>query len=130
MNIARMEKFEQLWSIRHDLPAESLVQYRFESREGYRLPELAAHYRTFVETWDLATAEASEPCDGCFMAEAESLRKQVDTLSEWHANALNEASILRKALRSAADSMWKSEANMDVEASDAEEALAEAREVA
>lgn len=50
MNIARMEKFESLWAIRHDLPAESLAQYRFESREGYRLPELAAHYRTFVET--------------------------------------------------------------------------------
>lgn len=52
MNIARMEKFEALWSVRHDLPAESLAKYRFESREGYRLPELAAHYRTFVETLD------------------------------------------------------------------------------
>lgn len=50
MNIARMEKFEALWSVRHDLPAESLVQYRFESREGYRLPELAAHYRTYCES--------------------------------------------------------------------------------
>lgn len=49
MNIARMEKFEQLWAQRHDLPAESLAQYRFESREGYRLPELAAHYRTFCD---------------------------------------------------------------------------------
>lgn len=52
MNIARMEKFEALWSVRHDLPAESLAQYRFESREGYRLPELAAHYRTFVSALD------------------------------------------------------------------------------
>lgn len=57
MNIARMEKFEQLWSARHDIPAESLVQYRFESREGYRLPELAAHYRTFVDTLESIVVE-------------------------------------------------------------------------
>lgn len=63
MNIARMEKFEALWSARHDLPAESLAQYRFESREGYRLPELAAHYRTFVDV--LSLKEDEQLCPAC-----------------------------------------------------------------
>lgn len=61
MNIARMEKFEQIWSARHDLPAESLAQYRFESREGYRLPELAAHYRTHCESLQ----SAWQPMETC-----------------------------------------------------------------
>jgi hypothetical protein len=50
--MSRMEKFEKVWADRHGVPAETLVQYRFESKEGYRLPGMAAHYRTYCDTLD------------------------------------------------------------------------------
>lgn len=53
----RQDKFEILWALRHDVPAESLKQYRFETKEGYRLPEMAAHYRTFCAALDSLSAE-------------------------------------------------------------------------
>lgn len=53
----RMEKFEQIWSVRHEISAESLAQYRFESKEGYRLPGMAAHYRTYCDTLDSVVIE-------------------------------------------------------------------------
>lgn len=53
----RQESFERLWALRHDVPAESLVQYRFESRDGYRLPDMAAHYRTFCDTLESVVIE-------------------------------------------------------------------------
>lgn len=48
----RMQSFEQSWAARHGVPVESMVQYRFESREGYRLPDMAAHYRTYCDALD------------------------------------------------------------------------------
>lgn len=48
----RQQAFEAIYAKQHDLPAESLVQYRFESKEGYSLPGIASHYRTYCETLD------------------------------------------------------------------------------
>lgn len=39
--------FEINWADRHGVPAESLAQYRHESREGYRLPDMATNFRTW-----------------------------------------------------------------------------------
>lgn len=53
----RMQSFEQSWAARHGVPVESMVQYRFESREGYRLPDMAAHYRTYCDALDSVVVE-------------------------------------------------------------------------
>lgn len=54
----RQDGFEVLWSLRHDLTAGTLKQYRFDSREGYRLPDLASHFRTYCDTLDSAAYTA------------------------------------------------------------------------
>lgn len=41
------ERFEAYWADVHSLPADTLVQYRFVGQDGYRLPGMASHYRTF-----------------------------------------------------------------------------------
>lgn len=50
--MTRKERFEQIWSDFHAVPAESLVQYRWINQDGYRLPDMAAHYRTFCAALD------------------------------------------------------------------------------
>lgn len=50
--MTRQERFEQIWSDFHAVPAESLVQYRWITQDGYRLPDMAAHYRTFCAALD------------------------------------------------------------------------------
>lgn len=55
--MSRMSSFETLWAARHGVPAETLVQYRFESKEGYRLPGMAAHFRTYCDTLDSVVIE-------------------------------------------------------------------------
>lgn len=55
--MTRQERFEQIWSDFHAVPAESLVQYRWITQDGYRLPDMAAHYRTFCETLDSIAVE-------------------------------------------------------------------------
>lgn len=62
--MSRMEKFEKVWAARHGVPAETLVQYRFESKEGYRLPGMAAHFRTYCDTLDSVVIEL--PYSSCF----------------------------------------------------------------
>lgn len=42
-----MDSFEMSWAERHDIPVESLEQYRHTTQDGYRLPGLASHYRTW-----------------------------------------------------------------------------------
>jgi hypothetical protein len=42
-----MEMFETHWADVHDLPVETLAQYRHATKDGYRLPGMASHYRTF-----------------------------------------------------------------------------------
>ena len=48
----RQKAFEAIYAKQHDVPAESLVQYRFESKEGYSLPMIASHYRTYCQALD------------------------------------------------------------------------------
>jgi len=60
--MSRMEQFEKLWSERHGVPAESMSQYRFASREGYCLPDMASHYRTFCETLDSFVVFLADDC--------------------------------------------------------------------
>lgn len=48
----RQDNFEILWSLRHDVPAATLKQYRFDTKEGYRLPDMASHFRTYCDTLD------------------------------------------------------------------------------
>lgn len=55
--MTRMERFEKIWSAQHAVPTESLLQYRWVTQEGYRLPAMAAHFRTFCETLDSIVIE-------------------------------------------------------------------------
>lgn len=43
----RQHAFEKNWADRHDIPVETLAQYRHAGKEGYRLPGLATNFRTF-----------------------------------------------------------------------------------
>lgn len=53
----RQQSFEAIYAKQHDVPAESLVQYRFESKDGYSLPGIASHYRTYCDTLDSIVVE-------------------------------------------------------------------------
>lgn len=48
----RQPGFEKLYAKMHDIDPEDLVQYRFGSNDGYRLPQIASHYRLYCETLD------------------------------------------------------------------------------
>lgn len=80
--MSRMEKFEKVWAARHGVPAETLVQYRFESKEGYRLPGMAAHFRTYCDTLDSIVIELPDHFDkyesGDFMYWAEDIDKAIE----------------------------------------------------
>lgn len=58
--MSRQQAFEAIYAKQHDVPAESLVQYRFESKEGYSLPGIASHYRTYCDTLDSIVVELPE----------------------------------------------------------------------
>lgn len=60
----RQQAFEAIYAKQHDVPAESLVQYRFESKDGYSLPGIASHYRTYCDTLDSIIVElpATQGC--------------------------------------------------------------------
>lgn len=53
----RMKAFEKSWAERHDLPVDSLAQHRHADGSGYRLPELAKHYRTWCAVFDALEME-------------------------------------------------------------------------
>ena len=53
----RQQAFEAIYAKQHDVPAESLVRYRFESKDGYSLPMIASHYRTYCEALDSIVVE-------------------------------------------------------------------------
>lgn len=55
--MTRQQAFEAIYAKQHDVPAESLVQYRFESKDGYSLPGIASHYRTYCDTLDSIVVE-------------------------------------------------------------------------
>lgn len=71
--MTRQEAFERSYAESHDLPIETFSQYRMG--DTYRLPGIASHWRTWQAALDAAEEQEKDPCDGCFMAEAESLRK-------------------------------------------------------
>lgn len=48
----RQESFEKHWSQTHDVPVESMTQYRWKDQDGYRLPGMATAYRNFCAGWD------------------------------------------------------------------------------
>lgn len=58
--MSRQPAFEKLYAKLHDIDPEDLVQYRFDSREGYRLPQMASHYRLYCETMDSMAGELLE----------------------------------------------------------------------
>lgn len=58
--MSRQQAFEAIYAKQHDVPAESLVQYRFESKEGYSLPMIASHYRTYCDALDSIVVELPE----------------------------------------------------------------------
>ena len=59
----RQQAFEAIYAKQHDVPAESLVQYRFESKDGYSLPGIASHYRTYCDTLDSIVVEMPDRFD-------------------------------------------------------------------
>lgn len=48
----RQLAFEAIYAKQHDVPAESLVQYRHKSKDGYNLPGIAGHYRFYCLAMD------------------------------------------------------------------------------
>ena len=55
--MSRQQAFEAIYAKQHDVPAESLVQYRFESKDGYSLPGIASHYRFYCLAMDSIVVE-------------------------------------------------------------------------
>lgn len=53
----RQQAFEAIYAKQHDVPAESLVQYRHKSKDGYNLPGIASHYRTYCDALDSIVVE-------------------------------------------------------------------------
>lgn len=87
-HMSRMEKFELIWAAQHAVPAESLVQYRWIPQEGYRLLDMAAHFRTFCQTLDSVVVEL--PSTECFGINSEEVaRVAIDGC----ADAINDAGI-------------------------------------
>lgn len=77
-----MNAFERSWEARHDLPAGTLKQYRFKDESGYRLPDLAKNYRTWLEAIDSVVVELPDHFDkyesGDFMYWAEDVEKAIE----------------------------------------------------
>ena len=61
--MSRQQDFEAIYAKQHDVPAESLVQYRHKSKEGYSLPGIASHYRTYCEALDSIVVELPDRFD-------------------------------------------------------------------
>lgn len=56
--MTRQQAFEAIYAKQHDIPAESLVQYRHESKDGYNLPGIASHYRFYCLAIDSEEIQA------------------------------------------------------------------------
>jgi hypothetical protein len=50
--------FEADWADRHGVPAESMAQYRHDSREGYRVPDMATNFRTWCAACEWMEAQS------------------------------------------------------------------------
>lgn len=65
--MTRQESFEKHWAETHDVPVETMAQYRWKDQDGYRLPGMASHYRTFCAALDsvvISLPEAERDTDG------------------------------------------------------------------
>lgn len=58
--MSRQEAFEKIYAKLHDVTPESLVQYRFCTTDGYRLPQMSSHYRVYCETMDSMAGELQD----------------------------------------------------------------------
>lgn len=56
----RQLAFEQSWADRHDCLPESMAQYRHATVEGYRLPDMAANFRSFCAALEWAEEISSK----------------------------------------------------------------------
>lgn len=56
----KQESFEKHYADQHDVPAETMVQYRWAEKDGYRLPGIAAAYRNYCAGWDAREIQAEE----------------------------------------------------------------------
>ena len=55
--MTRQDSFEAHWADMHDVPVETMAQYRFAEKDGYRLPGIAAAYRNYCAGWDALLAK-------------------------------------------------------------------------
>lgn len=58
--MSRQEAFEKIYAKLQDVTPDSLVQYRFCATDGYRLPQMASHYRVYCETMDSLAGELQD----------------------------------------------------------------------
>lgn len=58
--MTRQESFEKHYACQHDVPSESMAQYRWTDQDGYRLPGIAAAYRNYCAGWDAREIQAEE----------------------------------------------------------------------
>lgn len=81
----RQPGFEKLYAKMHDIDPEDLVQYRFGSKDGYRLPQMASHYRLYCETLDSLvvtlpdTSVDLQDSDAWFNSGVEKCRAAIET---------------------------------------------------
>jgi len=67
----RMEAFEADWADRHDIPVDTLAQYRHADGSGYKLPDIAKNYRTWCQALDSVVVELpGTECFGSYSEEA------------------------------------------------------------
>lgn len=55
--MSRQEAFERHYAEQHDVPVESMAQYRWAEKDGYRLPGISAAYRNYCASYDQANSE-------------------------------------------------------------------------
>lgn len=69
------EAFEKIYAKLHDVTPESLVQYRFCTTDGYRLPQMASHYRVYCETMESINQDIAE-----LKTQVEAMKKEIAAL--------------------------------------------------
>lgn len=50
--MTRQDSFEKHYAEMHDVPVESMAQYRWAEKDDYRLPGIAAAYRNYCAGWE------------------------------------------------------------------------------
>jgi len=53
----RRDAFEKSWAARHRVSIDEIREHRFETEDGYDLPGLAAHYRTWCAAIESVVVE-------------------------------------------------------------------------